>query len=192
MNDSSYIISAIDIDKSTNTIRGLGTAFFQNLMLQNQIKQGNLDGLIQNKTADNKLRLRPDKKLLHEFFFSIIDSFPADTIIQPVHKEEVHGSSLDSIVVNKAGVTNEKIDEPLIIKKVYPNPAKEHCYIETHQAKRYHINLYNSNGKNVQNYQMTGTKGKIDLGGLRAGTYVLQVYSLDKKQSETKKIIRTK
>jgi len=61
INDTTYWISAVDIDKDIfnmhNTIRGLGlgTAFQQMLLLNNEIEQGNLKKLIKYTDPDKNI-----------------------------------------------------------------------------------------------------------------------------------------
>jgi hypothetical protein len=93
INDSSYWISGVDIDKSMfrghNTIAGLGTAHFQMQMLYDSIQEGDYhDIIIYFDTVQKKIKLRPEIDILYSFYSSIIGQLARDTLIDlPVRKK---------------------------------------------------------------------------------------------------------
>ena len=195
-NDTTYWISVVDIDKgiftSTPTIRGLGTVYQQMKVLQKQVNQGKHKQLIQHIDADSNIRMKPDKKLLHDFYSSIIDSLPAYTIIKLETPEKTINKSVDTTTTDDTDTAETIVDfeEFEIIKKVYPNPAQNHINIMTYQADQYHFDLVDNTGKFVHRGQLTGKSEKIDLTDIQKGIYVLRIYTADKYKVETMKIIK--
>ncbi len=196
INDTTYWISAVDIDKNIfndyNTMRGMGTVLQQMQLLYERIDQGEFKKLIKHKISENNIRLKPDKKLLLDFYSSIIDSFPPDTLVdlQTIEgKAEKVPDTTDQTNINE---TTVDFDEYEIIKKVYPNPTQDYCNIETYQADQYHFDLVDNTGKLVHRGQLTSSTEKIDLTDIQTGMYVLRIYTVDKKNIETIKIIKKK
>lgn len=198
INDTTYWISAVDIDKDIfnmhNTIRGLGTAFQQMLLLNNEIEQGNLKKLIKYNDPDkNIIRLHPDKKILHDYYSSIIESFPADTLVDLTTDQEPTENTTDTLQFKELQDTPETavdFEEYEIIKNVYPNPTKDHCNIELYKTNQYHFDLVDNSGKLVHRGQFTNRTNKIDLTDFQTGIYILRVYTADKNDIETVSIIK--
>ncbi len=94
INDSSFWISAVDIDKSIfrglNTIAGFGTVHLQMQMLYDSIKKGKYQEMIVYfDTIQKTIKLRPEKDILYSFYSSITRHMARDTLVDlPVRENE--------------------------------------------------------------------------------------------------------
>jgi hypothetical protein len=61
--------------------------------------------------------------------------------------------------------------------KVYPNPANELIFVENTKESLHgiHLIIYDVQGRKVRSQKVTGSKSEIDIAGLHAGIYVLQL-----------------
>jgi len=72
--------------------------------------------------------------------------------------------------------------------EVYPNPFGDKINLISDQAKNYSVEVYNSVGKLISYFQISGTRSEIDLHESTAGIYFIRVYS--GSGSSIKKIIK--
>ena len=77
---------------------------------------------------------------------------------------------------------NKTTSKPLV--KIYPNPARDHCIVETMEPGR--IRVINLQGKIVRTRQISG-RAEIDLSNLPAGLYLINFSTAT--QTVTKKLI---
>ncbi len=197
INDTSYWISAVDINKnifSINTITGLGTAETQMELLEDAIRRGKYQELITYTSKDSSsIYLNPDKEILYEFYASVLDTMPADTLVYL--PDEKQSEPADSTVV--AGVEEstaefdeyQDYEENSMIKNLYPNPAQEYCFLEIYDAGNYIYELIDASGVLYQTNRITEKKIKIDLSGLKPGIYFIRFYPVDKERVETMKLV---
>jgi hypothetical protein len=71
---------------------------------------------------------------------------------------------------------------------VYPDPVINEVTIDGLSSKSNSVNIYNSLGQKVQQEQITGGKGRIDVSSLLPGVYFLHVQSGD--QLHTQKLVK--
>ncbi len=74
--------------------------------------------------------------------------------------------------------------------KVYPNPATELIFVENTKESLHgiHLIIYDGQGREVRSQKVTGSKSEIDIAGLHAGIYVLQL-SKDGNLIHTEKVV---
>lgn len=197
ISDTSYWISAVDINKSLfnthNTITGLGTGERQMKLLEDAIRQGKLNELVTYTNNDSSIiHLHPDKHVLYDFYASLVDTMPADTMVYlPENKTTQSGSGELADVENMTGEFDEYQDfeENFMIKNLYPNPARDHCFLETYDAGDYMYALTDASGTLYQKDKIYESKTRIDLSELDAGIYFIRVYPENKSRYETVKLV---
>lgn len=190
INDSSYWIYAVEINNGT--IIGLGTNWMQMSYLNEEIDKSflnnsDLKGLIKSVNIDTSvIRLTPDKKLLKEFYYSIIDSLPIDTFISGFDYETQTELSNNENTELINGL-NETSNNEMILN-LYPNPANEFITIETDKPDENIYMIANINGQMVISGKIKKKTFKIDISELKSGTYFIKLDKEDGK-SETSKFI---
>ncbi len=95
----------------------------------------------------------------------------------------------DPILVSS--IFNIQAQENIII--LSPNPFKENTVIQFTSADYkydYVFKLYDVLGKEVQEFDVTGSKFKVDRGNLSEGLYIYKIFSLDKQLGIGKLIIQ--
>jgi hypothetical protein len=190
INDSSYWIYAVEINNGT--IKGLGTNWIQMSILDEYIDKSflnnsELKGLIKSVNIDTSvIRLTPDKKLLKEFYYSIIDSLPTDTFISKFDYETKTELSNNKNIELINGL-NETSNNEMILN-LYPNPANDFIMIETDKPDENIFLVTNINGQIFITGKLINKTTKIDVSELQEGTYFIK---LDKEdgRTETRKFI---
>lgn len=73
--------------------------------------------------------------------------------------------------------------------KIGPNPCKSYIDIMDLKAdSKYNFELYSSNGKLIQHNILAKNQNRIQLQGVKTGSYFLRIYSTDRKQVFFKQI----
>ncbi len=197
ISDTSYWISAVDINKSLfnthNTITGLGTGERQMKLLEDAIRQGKYQELVTYTNEDSSIiHLHPDKQVLYDFYASLVDTMPADTIVY-LSDDKITQSDSGELadVENMTGEFDEYQDfeENFMIKNLYPNPARDHCFLETYDAGNYMYALTDASGTLYQKDKIHEGKTRIDLSELEPGIYFIRVYPENKSRYETVKLV---
>jgi len=184
INDSSYWIYAVEINNGT--IKGLGTNWIQMSFLNEEIDKSflnnsDLKGLIKSVNTDTSvIRLAPDKKILKEFYYSIIDSLPTDTFISGFDYETQTELSNNKNVELINGL-NETSNNEMIIN-LYPNPANDFITVETDKPDENIFMVANINGQISITGRLINKTTKIDVSELPEGTYFIK---LDKEDGRT-------
>jgi len=190
INDSSYWIYAVKINNGT--IKGLGTNLTQMLFLNEEIDKSlfnnsDLKGLIKSINNDtSKIRLTPDKKLLKEFYCSLINSLPTDTFISGFDYETQAELSYNK---NKESINGLNItSNNEMILNLYPNPANDFIMVEADKPDKNIFVIANINGQISITGRLINKTTKIDISELPEGTYFIK---LDKEggRTETRKFI---
>lgn len=196
-NDSSFLISGIDIDKNIfnnhNTITDLRSTLFQIFYLADSLENGKYQKLITRVDSNkNIVWLKPDKKILDKFYSSIIDSIPRDTIIDIIKDSELKTVNWDTSQISESreNISSINGEEYGIIKKIYPNPINDYCILEIYQNGDYYFDLTTTSGKIIKRKRIDSDIERIDLTGIQSGIYILRVYPFDKKDVESVKIIK--
>ncbi|MDA3820161.1 MAG: T9SS type A sorting domain-containing protein [Candidatus Delongbacteria bacterium] len=198
-NDTSYWISAVDINKNIssthNTITGLGTAEVQMEFLIKAIRKGKYQDLVTYTNQDSSvIYLHPDKETLYGFYASLLDTIPADTMVY-LPGEKITPSDSTGIgiadVEKSSGEFDEYQDfeENFMIKNLYPNPAQDFCFLETYDAVEYMYDLTDASGTLYQRDRIVNGKVRIDLSEMEPGVYFIRVYPENKSSYETVKLI---
>jgi hypothetical protein len=96
-------------------------------------------------------------------------------------------------IVNLRLKNNPQTKDSLLSFKVYPNPARDHFFIEgslVENKQEAKVFLYNVNGAVIKEDFYNGTKKEFSLQGYKTGIYFLEIrYS--KKQSSTYRLLIT-
>jgi hypothetical protein len=89
---------------------------------------------------------------------------------------------------------NTAIDNTLNLIKInlFPNPATDYINleIELQDNQEFSYELYDLNGKCLQNGKINSAKSEIKLAGYSSRTYVLNVYARDRKILKSFKILK--
>lgn len=180
VNDTSFRIFALNITDSL--IYGL-QHYIQYARVDSMILKGKHPKLVQlidkNK---NTIRLHPEKKELRKLFTSLLSDTDPFEIIRSAYSTPDQSAQIPALV---------EPDDFEMLSKVYPNPVTAILNIELHEntsATPYHLS--DLNGKIVLKGELRGNSGKINMGHLPNGMYVLTFTSSD-EQTETVKIIKT-
>jgi hypothetical protein len=69
---------------------------------------------------------------------------------------------------------------------MYPNPAKDFTSIELPpQTEEARIQIYDVSGRKVKETALSVTNNKIDLSGLNAGMYLMNIKTIDGQGTKT-------
>lgn len=194
LNDTTFWIYAVKIENGT--IRGLQSEWIQMMawdskfenLLTNQDKAKTKKSPIL-KYVDSKkdiIRLTPDKKEMKKFYESIIDSLPADTLIgwiEPIPDTEIEQE------IATADLEETENDNLEIIKKLYPNPAKDNVTLNLSNTGTFQYGIFDINGRLINSGQLTNKTNNIDISEYNSGTYFVRVYPADREEIETIKLI---
>jgi len=85
-------------------------------------------------------------------------------------------------------ITTEIVHETPIHLKIYPNPIKDHFFIESQGYKISKVEIYNLNGAKLLDHQLKYDK-KVDIKNLMPGLYKLFIFT-DKGRISIQKIIK--
>lgn len=195
LNDSSYWISAVKI--KNGIIRGFQTEWYQmkawdsrfNDLFISSDKDKKCDSPILKYIDSEKkiIRLSPNKKAMRIFYESIIDSLPADTLInylEPISDTEL--KSEEAITALK-----ETYDQEYeIIRKFYPNPAVNDVTIVLNEEGVFLFRIYDNSGKKVKEGLLTKSTNIINVSELTSGIYFVKVYDSKREEGETVKFIK--
>ena len=195
VDDTTHWIHAMEI--GNGAIKGLKSEWIQMLALDSEFDDLLTD---QNKTENFKspilkyvdhekeiIRLTPDKKAMREFYESIIDSLPADTLIhlkEPTLNTEIEEESATTVLN-----TTDK-EQLEIIDKIYPNPADQNVTLALKDKGIFRYSIFDNNGKLAIKGQLSKSINNIDISELKSGTYFFKVYPADREQVETIKLIK--
>jgi len=193
LNDTTYWIYAIEI--TDQVIIGLQTGWFQMLGWDDEFEfwlsppgQEELNQrptIIKYANPEKQIiRLTPDKKEMKKFYSTLIDSLPADTLVNwtvPITNVEIEKEIAD--------IQETSTDQFEIISKLYPNPANDYCNVELYETEKYQFGIFDINGRLVNSGELMGKLNKIDLSDLSSGSYFMRVYPADSEDTETIKLI---
>ena len=196
LNDTTYWIYAVKIENGT--IQGLQTEWiqmkawdseFDNLLTKSDkpIKSNSL--VLKYVDRQRKIiRLTPDKDAMRYFYESIIDSLPADTLID--WYEPVSNSEIEKEITTK-DLKESDTNQLEIIGRLYPNPASDNVTLTLKNNKTtFQYGIFDPNGKQVNVGLLTKTTNNIDISELTSGSYFIRVYSSYGEVSETIKLIK--
>lgn len=193
LNDTSYWIYAVKIEEGF--IRGLNSGWFQMLAWDNEF-----EGLLMHPegtsniispvlkyidTNNQIIRLTPEKKTMRTFYEAIIDSLPADTLI-----DWYQSSQDDEREETEAELQKTTPARTSIIEKFYPNPATNNVIFMLATEGSILYEIFDMNGSLVITGQMTSIINNIDISDLKRGTYFVSIYRKDSEEVETVKLIK--
>ena len=89
-------------------------------------------------------------------------------VMDDTNKKPIVVQYLEAIPFSK--IINETKEETL---KVYPNPAKEHLYIEIPKTEETYTSIYSIQGKMMLNLKTNASKLKIDVSQFPSGTFLI-------------------
>jgi len=193
LNDTTYWIYAIAI--TDQAIKGLQTEWFQMLGWDDEFefwltppgqeKFNKRPSIIKYANPEKQIiRLTPDKKEMKKFYSTLIDSLPADTLVNwtvPITNVEIEKEITD--------IQETSTDQFEIISKLYPNPANDYCNLELYETEKYQFGIFDINGRLVNSGVLVDKLNKIDLSDLSSGSYFMRVYPADREDTETIKLI---
>lgn len=75
-------------------------------------------------------------------------------------------------------LSNEEFSDILLVVKVFPNPTVEHVVLKIFNMKLDYVayELFNINGKRIQQQIVTNEETRIDMARLPSAIYILKVY----------------
>ena len=79
--------------------------------------------------------------------------------------------------------------EPLFAVEIYPNPASEIILLDVQGAVRYEVTLMDYTGKQILSH---ANPKQIELTGIAAGLYMIEILDLNSKQKLLQSIIVSK
>jgi sugar lactone lactonase YvrE len=88
---------------------------------------------------------------------------------------DTYNNRVREVVYSVEGVQEYHSGNPL---RIYPNPAVSACYIETGSVGLEVLQLFDTYGRCLQSFQVTGGKASLDLSGLPAGLYNVVITGL--------------
>jgi len=193
LNDTTYWIYAIEI--TDQVIKGLQTGWFQMLGWDDEFEFwlsppgqeefNKRPAIIKYANPEKQIiRLTPDKKEMKKFYSTLIDSLPADTLVNwtvPITNVEIEKEITD--------IQETSTDQFEIISKLYPNPANDYCNLELYETEKYQFGIFDINGRLVNSGVLVDKLNKIDLSDLSSGSYFMRVYPADRADTETIKLI---
>jgi hypothetical protein len=81
----------------------------------------------------------------------------------------------DSAAVVVRHIDDVSIDEALFNLTIAPNPATTELYINWYNNAQMHIQLFDVYGKQLLSLQQEASASQLDIQGICAGTYLLQL-----------------
>ena len=171
--DSIYWYSAINIEDSL--ITGFSTINFQMFMIDNLIDSSDL--LINQLQQDTNIyELTPNKKIVKNIFWNIIDSLKPEKLIT------YKSSDL---------ITENDIKQDSVFNlNIYPNPFINDLNIELNKLSKYKYVIMNSQSKIIKEGEFNKEKEKLDLSFLIDGEYYIKITDLNSNEIIIKKIIK--
>ncbi|MFB6257917.1 MAG: T9SS type A sorting domain-containing protein [Flavobacteriales bacterium] len=183
-----FWIGAIEIEKGlfqgTPKIHGLGTLREQMHHLEEKVRAGKLNHLVkEGHGSEEKILLRPEESSLYQVYSSILDSIPPDTLVDTDESSVPSDDGKEKLFPDKK--------EASIVKKFYPNPAREECHLVMREKGSWNYLLVDMQGKKKREASFEGERTRIDISHLKAGTYVLRIWDRKgKKKEERLKLIK--
>ena len=185
--DTTYRYDVLKIDHAKNQLQGFLGKY---AMLR-------VDELIDNQKISEKFfpdkenfpyKLKPYRRAVHRIFTTILqDTVNIFQLLEapPKHPEI---NEVDDVLSPSQSVDGQNIDHHLI-QKIFPNPTKGPVNVVLHEDGNYTIKLVNSSGKVMSTVSFSGTEKQVDLSGLPAGIYHLQIGEFDGELEAVVKIV---
>jgi hypothetical protein len=76
------------------------------------------------------------------------------------------------------------VENPLVIK-LYPNPTSDYLNVITDLKQPFIANIFDETGKLVSSKELNQNSYQINLAGISAGVYTIQILSSSKIESRT-------
>lgn len=173
-----YIISALKFTDST--VVGLETEYLQTLIIDGEVREGNLTPMIVD--TSKKYVLEIDRQLGTELFEVLLHNFDEEKLIID-HDYYKHVDLINSSgqIVNMPSAADAKRS-----LQVYPNPVEMILTIVKSSEQDYTYRIIDLAGKEVHSGVLSEDKTEVDFTHLASGEYILTA----KETRESVKIIK--
>ena len=192
LNDTSYWIYAVEIKDAT--IRGLHSERDQMMAWDKKLSKDqepaietyskmikSIDSMCQH------IRLMPDKRMMRKFYESIIDQCPVQFLVKPTESKPLYKDSVAKDRMDSQFMRAKKME---LVAEVFPNPALENVTIQLNKMGDFAYTISDMKGNALINGSLSDLTHQVDVSELRSGAYVIQIYSDERDELKSIKLIK--
>lgn len=156
-------------------LRGLLDGPGQMLALTLAVDRGRFAELTRLHAADSTIRLHYDAQLLRPFFEAQVDSSTVYRRLKPARTAAPRPAAAPTPVPSDTAAAKADTTAAALIRSVYPNPAREQVTVASDATTPRIVQLLSLGGQVLRTQRSTTATTRLDLNGLPAGGYLLQV-----------------
>jgi predicted secreted hydrolase len=115
-----------------------------------------------------------------EQYFYTVSSYDAGSIITA----SLYAPGVSTLSGKNIDNSKKMVENPLVIK-LYPNPTSDYLNVITDLKQPFIANIFDETGKLVSSKELNQNSYQINLAGISAGVYTIQILSSSKIESRT-------